>query len=419
MGSTAHQLGKLNPRPPADPCSAERLTSGSWLETPPGPPPLNIRVATPGPYVRGSLTGMHVNASDQAPYALRAMLRRVSPDRRSRNCGVQTVAENPAIVVVHARSGPRASFTGLLACGRIWTCPVCSRAKRARRAARIDAAVSRGGRWQMVTFTPRHRMGMRLGTLMRGLSAAFRRVKQGGAMQRIWSSRVTASVRATEVTYGENGWHPHLHVLIRSSDWTDDERAELLRRWRTAIVAELGDACDPSDERAIRWSDAIDGARATVRAGYLSKLGLELSGFGKDGEGVPWRAGKGDPAAVRLWHEYVDATRGRRMIELDDRAAALARETMLDRCAAHDHDAGDDTGVSRVDVVPVWSEEVRALRRGERRRWDVHTAVLDAVARAADPGEEWRRWVRWCDGADSGTMVRHELHSRASPSPPG
>jgi hypothetical protein len=273
---------------------------------------------------------------------------------------------------------------------------VCSQNLRAERAERIVGAVGHlGGRWQMLTVTLRHRHGLALADLRDGMMKAWRKTRQGGRIQRVWSERVSASVRAQEVTYGENGWHPHLHVLLRTSEWSEDDKDALQARWEANIARELGEHCRPDDLHGLVWSSAFDASRDSgQRATYLAKLGLETAGLAKDGRNgsrTPWdiarAAAAGDSRANWLWREYIAATRGKRMLELDDRAAAAAKRAAELACDPND---GEPKPVTRIEVQ---RDDVRALRRLERRLPSIMAIVLRAAEEGG--GGAVREWVAY------------------------
>lgn len=254
----------------------------------------------------------------------------------------------------------------------------------------------------MVTFTVRHRAGLALKPLLAGLLTAWRGLRQGGATQRIWSERVTASVRATEITHGGDGWHPHLHVLLRTSEWSDDERDALLARWILHVERALGADCVPSRTRAIEWSEPIDVEPETdltreqqTRLRYLFTLGQEIGGS-KHGRGrnrSHWQilqdATNGNARARELWTEYSRATRGRRMIELDDRAARFAK--LPDPNA--DLSPLVDSTLLRVDV-PIDALELRGLREVERfHRPGIMADIARAVRVAQCAETAIREWL--------------------------
>ncbi len=334
---------------------------------------------------------------------LRAKLRRVAQSQRERWCGricVEHAGGLPEVVIKRRDGQAHAHFSGLLKCGRIWTCPVCSLSKRGRRAELIAAAMRGvGGRWQLLTLTVRHREGMLLAPLLRGLATAWRKTRQGGAMQRLWSEHVTMSVRATEVTHGENGWHPHLHVLIRTSEWSDEDRATLLRRFQEEVREALGQECNPSDARAVLWSAPFDVSDESKREMYIFKLGGEVAGAGKHaghGQVTHWqlaeRAADGDQRAYRLWEEFVTATKGRRMLELDDRAKhAAERQLEKEGSLLPEPDEVNPTTVR----IELQRDDIRALRRLEWRHRGIFGWLLQAAEREGAAGvREWVDYAR-------------------------
>lgn len=265
-----------------------------------------------------------------------------------------------------------------------------------------------GGVWQMLSLTVRHRRETPMVVTRKGVTKAWRRARQGGSTQRIWKERVTASARATDVTHGRNGWHVHLHVLIRTSEWTDDDRDALLGRWKDAVRDALGDDCVPDDEHAIRWSTPINACTATEleRAAYLVKLGAELvSGDTKtrtkNGSRTPWQiladAIAGDAESVALWREFTEATKGARAIELDDRAARFAREELAAALGINVAEPIED-GARETVTVPVAASSFRLLRAYEQR-FDptILSVILSDVARSERPEPVVARWLAFIE----------------------
>ena len=302
-----------------------------------------------------------------------------------------------------------------MTCGHIWTCPVCSQKLRSKRAEKLAAGIrGLGGQWVMLTVTLRHRDGLSLKELLRGMMKAWRRVKQGGVVQRIWQERVTASARATEVTHGPNGWHPHLHVLLRvDREWDLEEKHELLLRWQRIIALELGQHAIPDDQYGLVWSAPFDAKDSAHASRYLAKLGLEVAGVAKlaaRGHETPWqiaqRAVGGDSVALRLWHEFATSTKGRRAVELDDRLSDAARRQIeAERVDRDDENEGKST---RIDVE---RDDVRALRALERRG---HPDIFSRLLALAEQGQvvEVHAWIAYA-------RRRAELRSLANGPPPG
>lgn len=306
------------------------------------------------------------------------------------------VDDTPTIEIHYTDDGvARARWTGILACGHIWTCPVCARNLCAKRAERVSRAIATGGgRWQMLTVTLQHHRGMSLHELIGGLMRAWRRTRQGGAIQRLWREKVSASVRAIEVTYGENGWHPHLHVLLRTSEWSAAEHALLMSRWATIVERELGKDCLPSRAHGLAWSAPFEGDDASKLASYVSKLGLEVAGVTKERSTSPWdilrRASRGDRKYVRLWNEFYAATKGRRRIEFDERAARLAPEEVPDEDTREPY------------VIDVSRDDLRAVGREERARPGIFALLLTAAELGGEPAVQ--EWLAWCRSRNGRTL---------------
>lgn len=356
---------------------------------------------------------------------LRAELRRVASVRRVRACGLLPTIEattHPSIVVHRTDGRATAQWHGVGVCGHIWDCPVCSARLRVERTQRIARAITYlGGRWQMLTLTVRHHEGQLLKTLQRGLTAAWRRTRQGGKVQRYWSENVTASARTQEVTKGPNGWHPHIHVLLRTEEWSPEQCHDLWERFREAVRKELGSECVPNYSHGIRWStprtvNAGDEDVVRKMAHYIAKFSLEVAGVSKrarkgsvDPFDVARRAARGDQRSLRLWNDYQVATRGRRCIELDDRAQAAAEAE-----ATMSHiDDGELTRESVVTTdpveIPVTRDELWTLRR---REWARPTIMADVLTAAETGGAgAVREWVALCEHEVRATHERRTAQS--------
>ena len=113
----------------------------------------------------------------------------------------------------------RAFFSGLETCGSVWECAVCSQRVSMHRAEQIRELLrlcrEQGGEAYMLTRTVPHDQGDRLVDVKRIVADAWR-FGQSGKPWRKQQVRLglAGRVRALEVTVGEHGWHPHLHILL-------------------------------------------------------------------------------------------------------------------------------------------------------------------------------------------------------------
>lgn len=184
-------------------------------------------------------------------------------------------------VGVHLPDGGRStSFSGLVRCGSVWSCPPCAACVRAARAEELErwalAWLAAGHGLYLVTLTVPHWEHVRLDGQLDKLIEAWRGVGQGAwwigrAVQRDkapvpWANRgayvddptfpkaadieprevngqtivwkkgfkarhgIAGTTRTVEITDGRNGWHSHIHVLIWTEAPADRATADVLEQ---------------------------------------------------------------------------------------------------------------------------------------------------------------------------------------------
>lgn len=267
--------------------------------------------------------------------------------RRHGACG-RIMAPATSHVDLVADEHERLHWQGAVACGDMWACPVCASRARAARADQIRHVTEAHGRHRamMVTLTVRHARHHGCRSMREALGHAWRLLTSGAPWRRFRRAvGVEHVARALEVTHGPAGWHPHLHVLclVHSGRW---EAAGVHAYARTVDNPDDGHLCRelvakvdglPADEwLAARWArcvrramgvdhvpDSYHGVHLTpcTDAGYLSKLGLEMSDpgrkSGREGRRTPHQIAW-DMVTYRreldrdLWGDYIKGFRGAR-----------------------------------------------------------------------------------------------------------
>lgn len=216
---------------------------------------------------------------------------------------------------VHGDDGPRAYTAGTRKCGSVWLCPVCSAKIRSRRSlevAAIAAAHSGAGlRMSMLTLTLRHRRQQSLSELLEGLCDSWRSLIQSAAWRTVRANLV-GMVRAIEVTRSdENGWHPHLHVLLLWDEGGPVGLDHLREPWAERVDRRLG--LRPNGH-GLDHRELDAGA-----AEYVTKIAAEMSRADLKGGRSFWHlidaADDGEAGAMRLCEEYATAMKGRRAIQ--------------------------------------------------------------------------------------------------------
>ncbi len=163
----------------------------------------------------------------------------------------------------------------------------------------------------MATFTVRHEIADPASTA-RDVRGCWRRFLQGREWEAMKAELGGGAewIAAEEITYGLNGWHPHMHVLFmpqhepRSS--SPELRAYLLgdamaERWRAIVTERMGAEHAPSLERGTVLTRCYGAPGA---AAYIAKIAWELT----DATG-----GKSD-----FRQSYKDPDSGRRGISMLD-----------------------------------------------------------------------------------------------------
>lgn len=253
--------------------------------------------------------------------------------------------------------GDRIYTLGLRSCGSVWACPVCSRRTCLQKGEALQNAIEGwkggGGYVYLASLTLQHHQGQSLELLTDAVKKAWEYVRnssdQDDDLATDWKELKTRMgvrgyLRTGEATHGDNGWHPHLHLLIFTArPWTDEIKSAvedwIFRRWYACLTrirdrrrdsGELDNV--PYDRDPSRLSCTALGEptreRAVVvnggeRAGwYVAKLGLgrEVARIdakqGRQGNRAPFQILRdltfyGRLRDRRLWREYVQVMHGR------------------------------------------------------------------------------------------------------------
>jgi hypothetical protein len=280
-----------------------------------------------------------------------------------------------------------AAYTGLQTCTSLWACPVCSAKVRHERALRIARCAlnwaSDGGGLVFPTLTLAHRKSDSLADTLGHLLGAWKAVSRSGTYRRVCRRLgVRHSIRAVEITYGYNGWHPHLHLLLfTQSDLSPadlrDYWATVLRIWQAYVERHHLRPIDPSRAVYVKAASLTSRKGLEVLGEYLSKA---QDGYGIAAEMVrgdlkrgrskasrsPFALAEsavaGDREALRLWREYEQTTKGRHVLEVSQGAKAALGwgEDLTDEEVTQQEDGG-----LVFDLTPhEWSLVVRYRRRG-------------------------------------------------------
>ena len=258
-------------------------------------------------------------------FALQSAARRILPHSRTAKCLRFRRKDKTHVEVYRSVDHKTASFGGLQTCSSVWACPVCaakiSERRRAELLSAIEAHKATGGEVLLITLTNPHHLGDSLPALLAGQQKAISRFNQTRAALALWDwLGCVGTVRAWEVTHGQNGWHPHFHLLAFARSGVDllEAKGRVYDVWATGC--RLAGLPVPSVGHGV---DVRDGSEA---AAYASKWGLDqemTKGHMKKAKADKGRSpfdllrsylGDDDRQAAALFKEYALAFHGKRQL---------------------------------------------------------------------------------------------------------
>lgn len=238
--------------------------------------------------------------------------------------------------------GSSARLTGVVTCGSVWTCPVCSARVAEHRRRELERAMvfhcSAGGHVYLLTLTTPHERDLRLADFERQFAKALQRFKNSKAFKSFSKAYQRAgSVRSLEITWGvEHGFHVHTHDLVFAKPGLENDTATidaLKSAWIAALI-KVGLASRSKTEWMWRYAldvrggqeahdyvtkfghDAAWGITAEVTRAH-AKVGMrEICGQGEHVtpfQMLAW-AGQGDELAPTLFREFAAVFKSKRML---------------------------------------------------------------------------------------------------------
>lgn len=223
-------------------------------------------------------------------FALQSVSRLFLPKSRTSKCLRVRTGDVVNVQVTHSKEKEKASYSGLQTCGSVWACPVCAQKVANKRRLEMQRLIERhlatGGDALMITRTFPHTRFDSLKDSIASFQNAETRFRSGkGYKLPFQEVGFVGSVKALEVTYGKNGWHPHVHEIILTEKKVSPAEHGLLvsklwPRWQRFCV-KVG-LPSPSAEHGLTIQ------KADKAAAYVSKWGIEdemTKGHIKQGKG--------------------------------------------------------------------------------------------------------------------------------------
>lgn len=287
----------------------------------------------------------------------------------------------------------RARFGNLKQCRSVWLCANCSWIISERRRRDLAAALDAAGCFLLlVTYTVQHHSFMLLPEMLSALLDSFRAARRGEPFRRIqkrygWLH----DIRALEVTFGLNGWHPHIHqIILMLAELSADELeafADWMRtRWITMLEkrgfsASLEHGLDVRAGQMTvseyvtkygyepRWSASHELARTNAK---VARTETSRTPFAL----LEDYALNDDIEAGRRFQEFAAAFKGRRKLQPSD---GFWKELLPDGAAT------DEEIVDAEEVSPAF--ELLALLTLEHWRVIVRRGLRGELLQAVEEGQ--------------------------------
>lgn len=152
-------------------------------------------------------------------FALKSVVNRLLPTSRTSKCMRWKVPKRDTVDVLRGKAIGKAFYRNLQVCASVWACPVCaakiSERRRIELVSGTGEAKRQGLKPYLLTLTVPHGIADPLEETLTKLRKAWRYMQSDRAGKVFWRrAGVEGHIRALEVTDGDNGWHPHLHILL-------------------------------------------------------------------------------------------------------------------------------------------------------------------------------------------------------------
>lgn len=150
-------------------------------------------------------------------YAMQSIAKLALPDERVSRCLRRLSYASGNVEVWKHKQTRKSFYSGLLVCGSVWHCPVCAAKISERRKIEIKTAFElhkqNGGNIAMLTLTFSHTRFDNLKYMLERFKKVTNKFFSGKMYDKVRKRiKLLGRIRVMEVTYGNNGWHPHLHI---------------------------------------------------------------------------------------------------------------------------------------------------------------------------------------------------------------
>lgn len=307
-------------------------------------------------------------------YLLQDQSAKLLPKERVCNCLKKRIDKTKNRSVKYNESRKKAHYANVQRCGSVWSCPVCAAQITEKRRLELQAATERwktvhSGSMLLLTLTNAHNASHSLQMLKSGQKKAmayFFGDREGKRLFALLGRQ--HHITNYEVTHGDNGWHPHHHILLfvdaaLSPSATQSIRDALAKHWINC--------CAKAGLPLPNMTHGLDLKDGSYADQYVGKWGLEYEMTkghvkkGKQGGFTPFdllRLSVDDPNYGKLFQEFALAFKGSRQLMWSRGLKALL--LIVDQA---DEDLAQETEKEAIELCEVEALIFSLLCRYQKR----------------------------------------------------
>jgi hypothetical protein len=236
-----------------------------------------------GIITKSEATPVNTGLARPHDFVLQDRISQLLPHERVSKCLKHKVTKMEVRQIVFVRETNKTYWDNVQRCGSVFMCPVCSKkiseARRVELAKAIKVWKDKGNTVLLLTLTNSHDIKDKLKDLLKGQKKAIKSFFGDGLGKKILGTnkikglmRRFGHIRAVEITYGQNGWHPHFHILLFLEGTFNLNQ---IKDFKNKLYLHWLNCCKKAKLSLPDEKHGLDLRDGNYAAKYISKWGLE------------------------------------------------------------------------------------------------------------------------------------------------